>query len=457
MEPLNTPEGRNTALIMGSSIAGLAAARVLSDHFSTVLLVEQDRIENVVEHRRGVPQSRHTHGLLASGGIGLEKLFPGLLGELANVGAVKCCITRDAHWCYGRGEHVRFESAVEGVLVSRPLLEGIVRERVRALPGVKFHEGCRVDGLVATPDKRRVTGIKVEGGILSADLVVDATGRGSSSPQWLDSMGYGTPEQERITVNIGYATRCFRRLPHHLNGALLAAIPATPESRSGGVLLAQEGDRWIATLISYGGQIPTDLPAFIEFAKALPAPYIYNIASQAEPVGEPHSARFPASVRWRYERMRRFPQGFVVIGDAIASTNPAYAFGMSVAILEAIELDTTLRHGSQNLARRFFAQVRKIVDSPWTIVAGNDLRIPGSIGRKAPMSDFMNWYLGQLHISARTDPRLAMAFQKVKNLLAPAQALFRPRLAARVLAGALSRRTAENRAIRLEATERGGI
>jgi 2-polyprenyl-6-methoxyphenol hydroxylase-like FAD-dependent oxidoreductase len=458
MKPVSASENRNSAVVMGGGLAGLAAARVLSDHYSTVLVLEQDRVENVAEYRRGVPQSRHAQGLLASGAKGLEQLFPGLLDELLGVGAVKCCMTREAHWCHAAAEHFRFDSRVEGVLVSRPLLEGLVRKRVRALSNVNLKEGSRVKRLVVSPDNSGVTGVEVQDGdAMPADLTVDATGRGSCSPQWLQSMGYGAPEQETITVNLGYVTRHFHRLPHHLNGALLVMIQAAPENGRGGVLLAQEGELWVVTLNSYGEQPPTDLPAFIEFAKGLRAPYIYDVVSQAEPVDAPRSARFPASVRWRYERMRRFPKGYVIIGDALVSSNPAYALGMSLSILEAIELDAALRHGSRNLAHRFLMQVAKVIDFPWSLIAGRDPKMPGAIGRKPPMADFLQWYVDQLHMSARTDPRMVLAFQRVQNLVAPAQSLFSPRIAARVMSDALLRRAAKNRAARIEAFERGAF
>jgi len=448
---------RNRAIVIGGSMAGLAAARVLADHYLEVILVDRDHLEELSDHRRGVPQSRHTHGLLASGRTIWENFFSGLFEDVLSAGAVKADISRDAHWCFEGGEHVRFKSGLDAVLVSRPLLEGMVRERVRSLPNVLFWDGCQVEGLAANCDKSRVVGIAVEGGTVLADLVVDATGRGSRSPQWLEAMGYGAPRQERIEVNMGYATRHFRRARHHLNGALLASIAATPETRRSGIIVAQEGDRWTVSLNGYGNPVPTDLAAFIDFAKTLPVPYIYDVISRAEPIGEAQSARFPASVRNRYEEMDRFPEGYLILGDAICSFNPIYGQGMSVAALEAVELNKALRANATNLPQRFFAQAAKVVDTAWTMTAQNDLRTLGGASSKNLMSRFLNWYVAELHVSAQNDTGLAMAFQKVTNLLAPPKSLLKPRLAARVLSKAFLRRAARNRESRLEATARGAF
>ena len=434
---------RDRAIVMGGSMAGLVAARVLSDHYREVILVERDQFGEAGEHRRGVPQSRHAHGLLAGGQKALEGFFPGLFQEATNAGALRIDQMRDAHFCFEGGEHVRFESGLKGLLIGRPLLEGLVRERVRRITNVRFREGCQVDGLVAASDNSCVTGIRMNGDEQPADLVVDATGRGSRSPLWLEAMGYGRPKEERIEINMTYTTRRFRRSPRHLNGASLAVIPATPESRKGGVILAQEGDCWIVTMNAYFGvPVPPELASFIEFAKTLPAPYIYDVISQAEPVGEARLARFPASVRRRYERMSRFPEGYMVLGDAVSSFNPAYGQGMSVAALEAVELDKALRAGSTNLARRFFAQTAKIVDVPWSIAAGGDLRMSETAGQRTLMVRFLNWYIARLHVGARSDASLALAFQNVSGLLAPPQSLFKPGVTARVLSAAFSYRPA---------------
>jgi 2-polyprenyl-6-methoxyphenol hydroxylase-like FAD-dependent oxidoreductase len=322
--------------------------------------------------------------------------------------------------------------------MSRPYLEGKVRRHVMGLTNVRTREGCAVEGLAATDDKQRVTGIKTEGEIVAADLVVDASGRGSHSPQWLEAMGYAEPREERVEIAMGYTTRLFRRSSLDLDGDGAAIIPPTPEGKQAGAMLAQEGDRWTVTLISYfGNYAPTELEGFIEFARNLPAPYIYEVIRRAEPISEPASARFPASVRRRYEKLDRFPAGFVVFGDAISSFNPMYGQGMSVAALEAVELAATLAESQSDLGRRFFRRAAKVVDIPWNIVVGSDLRIPETIGPRNAGVNFINWYMAKLHKAAHHDAVAALAFYKVGNLLAPPQSVMHPRIAARVLWGNL--------------------
>ena len=435
-----SPARPERAIIMGASMAGLSAARILANYFDEVVLVERDQLGGVGEHRRGVPQARHSHGLLASGLNTLNGLFPGMIQEAIDAGALPIDVMRDAHLCIGGGEHLRFESGFEGLLISRPLLEGLVRERVRSIANIRLRDGCQVQGLTATSDNNRVTGVRVNGDVLPAALVVDATGRGSRSPVWLEGMGYGRPKEERIEIDIAYATRRFRRYPDHLNGALAAVIPPTSEDKRGGVMIAQENGAWIVSLNAYcGGSVPTELSAFVDYAKTIPAPYIYDVVSQAEPIGDAETFRFRASTRRRYESMSRFPEGYLVIGDAICCFNPAYGQGMSVAVLEALELDKTVRMSSAGLARRFFRQVAKLVDTPWTIAAAGDLRFPEVPGRRTALSCLRNWYLARLHVGARHDPRLASAFQMVSSLLEPPQSLLRPSVIGRVLWSAYCR------------------
>ena len=415
-------------------MAGLLAARVLTDTYETVTIVERDALPDGPAHRRGVPQGHHTHGLLASGRAVLESLFPGIEQELVARGALANDIANDSRWFFEGACLQRFDSGLRGLLMTRPLLESVVRARVIANPRIRVCDAWAVESLVASADRTRVTGIMSGGRTIHADLVVDATGRGSRSAVWLESLGYERPMEESVHVALGYATRFFRRRATDLGGDTAVVVPPTPVGKRGGVMLAQEGDRWTVTLIAHFGGVPPDeLGAFVEFARTLPAPFIHDVVSRADPIGDGASTRFPASVRRRYERLARFPEGYVVFGDAICSFNPIYGQGMSVAALQAIELQKTVAEARDEVGRRFFRRAARVVDIPWSIAAGSDLRMPETVGRRGAGVSFVNWYMAKLHQAAHRDPVAALAFHRVSNLLAPPPTVMHPRVALRVL------------------------
>ena len=428
---------RQHAVVIGGSLAGLLAARVLSDQYQRVTLIDRDTFPPVGEQRRGVPQGVHTHGLLFSGRCVMERMFPSLSEELLAAGAVSGDVLAKGRWYFEGGRLSTCVSGLEGLLLSRPLLEGSIRERVRKISNVRMTENCVVESLVMSDDKAHVAGVRMTKETIPADLVVDASGRGSHSPAWLEANGYPKPEEDRIQVAIGYTTRLFRRSLQDLNGDRAVLIPATPDGKRGGVMLAQEGLRWIVTLFGYFGNYASpELEGFIESARTLPSQDIYEVIRAAEPIGDGYSARFPASVRHRYEKLDRFPQRFLVFGDAICSFNPIYGQGMSVAALQAEVLQQSLAPG-QLSALDFFSRAAKVVDTPWSIAVGADLRIPGTVGPRSKAGDFINWYLSKLHRAAHRDPALSLAFLKVTNLVAPPPSVLHPRIALRVLMGNL--------------------
>ena len=427
---------RKHAVVIGGSMAGLLAARVLSDRYERVTLIDRDTFPAKGEQRRGVPQGVHSHALLYSGRRVLDRFFPGFSQDAFAVGAVPGDVGRDSRWFFEGGNLARCDSGLEGLLISRPMLEGLVRERVLAIRNLSALQDCVVESLETSADKKRVTGVRTPKESIAADLVLDATGRGSHAPAWLESLGYSKAEEERVEVAIGYTTRLFRRCEQDLNGDGAVVTPPTPEGRRGGVMLAQEGLRWTVTLIAYfGNYAPLELDGFIEFARTLPARDIYDVISQAEPIGEAHSARFPASVRRRYEKLETFPDGLCVFGDAICSFNPIYGQGMSVAALQAAALDESFQAGFS--ARDFFRRASKVVDSPWSIAVGSDLRIPETVGPRSKGVDFINWYMAKLHKAAHRDPVASAAFLKVANLVAPPPSVMHPKIALRVLMGNL--------------------
>jgi 2-polyprenyl-6-methoxyphenol hydroxylase-like FAD-dependent oxidoreductase len=432
------------AITIGASMSGMLAARVLAEHFHEVIVLERDTLPPVGENRRGVPQGRHAHALLASGLNVLEAFFPGFTGELVEQGALSADISR-VRWFDNGGYHARC-TGLELLLVSRPLLEAHVRTRFLQLPNVRVIEGCAVQSLVTEDGDNRVTGVRIDRPsdgntseeVLTADLVVDASGRGSQTPMWLEALGFPRPKEDVIQVDLGYATRIYQRHSKHLDGDVAMLVVPTPPSRRGAVMLSMEHDRWMLTLIGMlGDHPPTEEQEFLEFARGLPAPEIYETIEGAEPLSSPLSIKFPASSRRRYERMPRFPEGYLVFGDAICSFNPIYGQGMSSAALQAVALKKSLVQGKDGVASRFFPEAAKVLDGPWTIAVGGDLRYPTVEGPRTPMVRFINWYLGKLHIAARRNPHLTLAFQKVAQLLSQPPSLLHPKTAFRVLRGNL--------------------
>jgi 2-polyprenyl-6-methoxyphenol hydroxylase-like FAD-dependent oxidoreductase len=433
------------AVVLGASMAGLLAARVLADAYAQVTVIDRDDLPQTPMHRRGVPHGRHIHGLLARGQQALEELFPGFTAELVAQGVPAGDLLANGR-LYFSGHRLR--QAHTGLMVlsaSRPMLEGHVRARVRALPNVRFIDRCDVVGLATTPDGRRVTGARVlrraDGSaeeLLAADLVVDATGRGSRTPAWLEALGYPRPPKEQVRIGLGYATRIYRQRPGALGGDLAVLQAATPQHPRTGALQVLEGDRWLLTLAGIlGDHPPTDPDGFLAFARSLQFPDLYETVRDAEPLDDPVSFRFPASVRHRYERLDRFPDGLLVVGDAVCSFNPVYGQGMSVAALEALTLRRHLQRGIQPQPRRFLRDLARLVDVPWDMAAGGDLVFPGVPGRRTLKVRLVSAYLTRLHAAAAHDAHLATTFVRVAGLVAPPQSLLRPGIVVRVLRNGL--------------------
>jgi 2-polyprenyl-6-methoxyphenol hydroxylase-like FAD-dependent oxidoreductase len=338
----------------------------------------------------------------------------------------------------------RLQPGPSGLLAlqaSRPMLEAGVRARVRTLPAVAFMDRCDVAGLTTTYDGGRVTGARVVRRLddsaeqtLTADLVVDATGRGSRTPAWLEMLGYPRPPVERVRIGLGYASRTYRLVPGLMDGDLGVLIAATPDHPRGGALAAMENDRFLVTLFGIlGDHPPTDPAGFRDFAGTLQFPDIMRALRDAEPLDEPVPFRHPASVRHRYERLSRFPEGLLVMGDAVCTFNPIYGQGMSVVALQALALRAHLHQHTRPQPVRFFRQISRVVDAPWSMATGGDLAFPKVIGRRTMQMRVLNRYLARLFAGAACDPRLGRAFLRVAGLVDPPQALLAPGVAARVL------------------------
>ncbi len=335
-------------------------------------------------------------------------------------------------------------SGLRGLLVSRPLLEREVRRRTLSDVRISIHEGVVVRSLLHD-GSGRVTGVAglrrddpADHGLhrWDADLVVDASGRQSSAPEWLAALGFEPPEEEQVEVDVAYATRHFRREPGDLDGDLGVVIGATPATPRAGFLLAQEGDRWICGLGGYlGDRPPLDPDEYLSYAASLPSPLLHEVIGSAVPLDLPRRFRFPASVRRRYERLARSPRGLLVTGDAICSFDPVYGQGMTVAALEALALREVLAGGVDRprLAQEFWQACAAAVDTPWQMSAGGIARLPGYRGPVSRRTRVLNAYTTAVHRAAWSDTAVGTAFVRVAQLEAPPPTLMSPSVLARVV------------------------
>jgi 2-polyprenyl-6-methoxyphenol hydroxylase-like FAD-dependent oxidoreductase len=430
---------RDRAVVLGGSIAGLLAARALADHYASVVIVERDPLPSAHAHRRGVPQGHHVHGILPLGRQILEDLFPGYTAELTAEGALQGDILGNVRWILNGRMLRQAETGLVALSASRPLIEGAIRDRVLALPNVTVLDGHDIVGLRATKDLDRIISVLVTSQygdasqILSADLVVDATGRGSRTPRWLAELGYVAPQEDRVMIDLGYATRVFDCPPGAFGDDIVVTVARFPGQTRGGVMQRLEGGRALVTLIGVlGERPPASLQDFIEYAKSLAAPDIFDFVRDAAPAGDPTTFRIPTYVRRRYEQLTEFPAGLLVIGDAVCAFNPVYAQGMSVAAASAAALRDELRLSGDPDALRYFSTVSRLLDAPWGIAVGGDMALAGVQGPALPKSPLTPQYMAKLQQAAAEDAEVAAALVRVNSLIDPPPTLLRPELVARV-------------------------
>jgi 2-polyprenyl-6-methoxyphenol hydroxylase-like FAD-dependent oxidoreductase len=437
MDPSQAKSGH--AVVMGASVAGLLAARVIAEHFDKVTVLEKDVCPADGAPRSGVPQGRHTYILLPAGAQVLERLFPGRIAELVRDGARKFDYGRSRFYVAGTWLP-RVATKLDSFAQTRPYLEEHLRRWVGELPKVRIVYETNVFAPLFERESGRVVGLEIGEGStarvqLGADLVIDATGRNSRLPVWLAENGFGGVPETKIGIDLAYATGRFElsadSLPDH---PMLYIVGPPPEKTRVGVVFQVEKGIAFGGLAGYHGDYPpTGLDAFLEYARSLSQPDVYDVLSRAKLRGSIEQFRIPTAIRRHYRKMRRFPAGILPIGDAICSLDPVFGQGMTMAALEAEILSRCLLQSAQEgaLTRSYLRAVDTCLDTPWTLCGAQNFRYPQTTGPRPFSYTAIQRYMDLMTDSS--DPVALTQVYRVLTLTAPPHVLLRPDIPLRAL------------------------
>jgi len=440
------------ALVLGSGMAGLVVARVLAPHFSEVTVLERDERPEGAHFRGGVPQGRHQHMLAARGRASLEDLFPGLDAELGSRGAPLLDLLNDVAFFNASGwtPRVLWPEVYSRMLVrlcSRTLLEWTLRQRVARHQNIRFVYGHDVIDWVAANERRiavRVrNGVGCEVQVHDADLIVDARGSTAGAAASLKTLGYGEVSETTVDSKLGYVTRWYREPPNWKRDWKALAIRGEPNtSGRSGALYPAEGNRWSAILIGANGDYPpTDEQGFMDYALTLASPLFHEALLELVPDSPPYGYRKTANRRRHYERLARWPDNLVIVGDAACSFNPLYGQGMTAAILSARALGARLQSGvaTAGFARRCQQDIEQATRDPWTMAISEDGRFRFEHGaRPDALTRVRHTFADQVSRTANVDPIVMREMTEVFQMRKPARALLHPRVVGALVAAKAS-------------------
>jgi 2-polyprenyl-6-methoxyphenol hydroxylase-like FAD-dependent oxidoreductase len=431
------------AIVIGAGIGGLIAARVLSDQFARVTVIERDGFETA--QRNGAPQTHHVHVLLRLGVNLLEKFFPGVIGEMESGGIVPLDFGRDLSWLQYGGWMPRCKSRFVLYPQTRHSLETHIRRRLAAFKNVSFIPATTVNGLLWSTGAKRVTGVEIKSKQtedkqpLEADLVVDAGGRATQLYKWLQQAGYDAPEESSLPIDLCYVSRLYEPPATERDWRGLWVSPLVPRVPRGGTVQYVEGNRWIVSLFGYhGDHPPLDDRGFLEFAETLLDPILYDAIKDARPISDVHAYKVHDE-RWRHlERIKRFPDGLLILGDAFCYFDPVFGQGMSVAMMEADILRKRLRRvrDSKQLtaswAKSYFRACTSWIQGVWYFVGAEALRHPQTPGKRTQLVQFMQWLVTELYDLNRTHPAVYLRFLRLMHLESSPVVLLHPEISFRL-------------------------
>ena len=326
--------------------------------------------------------------------------------------------------------------------MSRPLIERTLRRQVERIGNIKVRGERRVLNVVSDSNLQAATGIQckmVDGSLetLKSDLIVDASGNGSLTVEFLKSIGRRLPQETSIGVNIRYASALFERSSIWNDYKVVLSFPNAPEQVRGGLILPAENNSNQVVLSGRGKDgPPIDGNGFLSYARQLPTPTIYNAIKNAKCLTGITPFSYPES-RWRhFAQVPDFPRGLLPIGDAICRFNPIYGQGMTVASQEASMLfdllQTLDRDSIATLAPTFLSKAETLIADPWAMSALPDLIYPETIGERPPdLEDRLN-FQGALNRLAARNVKIHELLTEIRHLLRPLTLLEDPDIVNRV-------------------------
>ena len=462
--PITNQSNCEHAIVVGAGIAGLLAARALSDHFSQVTVLDRDELPSAAVPRAGVPQGYHLHALLPRGLQVIEAFFPGISADMQNAGAIPMDTGADIAWLTPQGWGVQTDTGLIGISSTRNLLEYTIRQRVEAIANVRILQSTEATGLLRAPTgeitgvltRERAYAVELDE-TRTADLVVIASGRQNAIQEWFTEVGLQLPQTTVIDAHIGYASRFYRRRADAtVDWKALILQSAPPHAIRGGIMFPMEGDRWLVTLSGGDGDHPpTDEAGFLEFARSLRTPDLYHVIRDAEPVSPIRGFRSTANRRQHFEFIKDWPNGLLVLGDAACAFNPIYGQGMTTASLEAGLLSRLLIEVAdpRRMGRTFQREVARILHSPWTLATSSDLRFSSVTGARAGfVTRFMHAYIDRVLRLSTVDPWARRRFLEVQGMMRELSAVLRPDMLWRIACNRVPVATAR-RAGRAEISE----
>ncbi|MGN4728219.1 FAD-dependent oxidoreductase [Bacillus cereus group sp. MYBK181-1] len=433
----------NKAIVIGGSMAGKFAAKALSTSFKEVIIIEAGERWDGKSSRKRVPQSNHPHVLLKGGENAIEELFPNITNELIEAGSIINNFTRDLKWHQFGLWKQPFIGEVHMIQQSRPLLEWHIQKRIHQISNITIKYETLVKGLLVDAKLNKVCGVKVKyletntQEEVHADLVVDASGFGSKSIEWLREYGIEVQE-EKVRIDLFYATKMFKlKENEELDCCNMLMSPSFPDNPYGVLIQTIEDNRYFVTFSGYANEkAPQTDDEFYDFAENLSISNVTDFLNKAEGITDIKTFKIPYQVRRRFDLVNNVQEGLLVVGDAQCRFDPVFGQGVSVAAMEAHQLQLLLQGRKQldkTFTQQFYKKAANIIETPWDMTTTEISRHPQLKRELTTKQKFQLWYTKQIYRLSASNSDVYIRLVRVMNLIRSPFHLFHPKVLLSVL------------------------